>query len=263
MKAGFQVFVSLACAWSAGTWATNCKKAVLNTALNAPWHRGDFTTDEDEYCGQDGKRSYSYGSTFGVDFESLVEKQRHTFKRIHILDLFGSAVFIHPRGIDSLVGVRIAPLAVSAYPAGFPAQNHSEVIGNVFSRKTWDALRSHMTAREIRLFTLITVRPVGGYTLNSPADIWLCIQTIQRALDLLESGGDLYASFIETTPFDSLSHFLRWVHSNDPEISGVLITLSTELGNPLVPVLHFHKLKPGNLPKFSFAEVLKTPGAKR
>jgi hypothetical protein len=101
-------------------------------------------------------------------FDSLVSARRERGKSAHLLDLAGSGNTIAAlEGDASVTAVRLeptpGPMRVRA-----PEGRRHEINGNLFKRKTWNAIKKSVRTRSIRSFDIIVARPGGPLVVSEP-----------------------------------------------------------------------------------------------
>ncbi|MES2767624.1 MAG: hypothetical protein V4596_00640 [Bdellovibrionota bacterium] len=96
-------------------------------------------------------------------FENYLMSLRENGRSTHVLDLFGSGVFLRdPTLADSSTGMRFEPLDWAN--AGVEMKNRPrEVIGDITHLQTWKMLDRFMENKDIPKMDLVVMRPDGGW----------------------------------------------------------------------------------------------------
>jgi hypothetical protein len=102
-------------------------------------------------------------------FERFLSQRKSRGESTHVLDLFGSALFVSNRdNASSLTGLRWGPLDTShreLLVEMTPEDVPPEVLGDIINHNTWLKLDQSMSQRNITSMDLITMRPEGGWQL--------------------------------------------------------------------------------------------------
>lgn len=122
--------------------------------------------------------------------ESYARVRRQAGFKVHVCDLFGSAVFSdEPEVFDSLTGVRLQPLLSSRIPDNIKVhQNWRELVGNIYSRNTWNILDQSMDSRGISKFDIIFIKPEGA--LRTAANLAFDESVLPLKINLLDNNGN-------------------------------------------------------------------------
>ena len=128
-------------------------------------------------------------------FEDWAKRRKAAKKNTHVLDLFGSGLFMSNfEDIDSITGMRLHYTETNKSIQKL--KNDFEVIaGNLFYRETFEKLNESMRKRKIRTFDLITLRPVAG--------LWHLEKSLTRSEDALYR--ELFSAVIREA-YHRLSH---------------------------------------------------------
>ncbi len=105
-------------------------------------------------------------------FQNLIDESNKSIGRSDVLDLFGSGFFAYElSNTSSVTGIRLGPYDTKSYIAQdvMPkdwtrSENHKEVYGDIFNPTTWDKLDQRMGVGHINGFSLVTIKPVGGWS---------------------------------------------------------------------------------------------------
>ena len=96
-------------------------------------------------------------------FDQWLKIRKESGRPTHVLDLFGSGLFMsNHENVDSITGTRLkeAPIASASVPHGY-----STMIGDLFREEPWIKLKEDLRARKIQSIDLVTMRPAAGLTL--------------------------------------------------------------------------------------------------
>ncbi len=167
-------------------------------------------------------------------FQDLVDSRKANHESTHILDLFGSGLFLNSREkADSVTGLRWEPLDRAESQRRKNSDDvravrdvdraPEQILGDIFHHETWRALDLSMSERKIPAFDLVVMRPLGAWTCisaqsappycrkgnNAPA----LALVINRVLDRLAPTGRFYFAvgtaddpeFVKQAPFANLA----------------------------------------------------------
>lgn len=200
--------------------------------------------------GSDATNPYSsYDRSFksifpepAVTFRELVKLRSHE-RRLHVLDLYGSAFFLSPSEVATLTGMRLGPFK-RIFPVGFPAENWREVTGNIYSRSTWINLDKHMLTKEIGAFQLITVRPIAGVHWHQKNAIRAFLNVLGRGYERLDAeGGEMFVEFGSTLALPLEKNWPK-------EIPGVKIEIRSLRGGGFVLYLRRQSSSPKRIASY-------------
>lgn len=165
----------------------------------------------------------------GVSFATLLKDRKKLGKSTHIADFFGSAIFLRKFSkVDSLTGVRLSSIQSDSLPKEFPNKKWQQVFGNLYSLRTWNAVKANMRERNITSFDLIVSRPLGGTSMSHEiADGTVTERSyfaahfilLRRAYELLSNDDGLMFVEIQDNVADSteFNQFLELLKQNGIE----------------------------------------------
>jgi hypothetical protein len=121
----------------------------------------------DDFWPIDGPPDHPHGMAYEENFGNLI-RPHETFPNFlsvrklsgdsaHVLDLFGSAVFLDEAFADSLTGVS----SIQKFEAP-PDSVRANIFGNLYEGDVWPAIQKRMTDLNISSFDLITIRPLAA-----------------------------------------------------------------------------------------------------
>ncbi len=134
-------------------------------------------------------------------FQKITDKRRRLEKPTNILELFGSAEFLHDSlSADSLTGVRLrdAQYTVGEQKARQRPAHHIVIEGDLYDERAWNDVSSSMESRNIPAFDIAVCAPGGSWGMwerKYPLPVFLSVYypMMQNAYDLLSSdNGVLY-----------------------------------------------------------------------
>ncbi len=163
-----------------------------------------LTQQENDHWAADGYHSRSYNSDFQplLDERSIEEwllMRKAQGKSTHILDLFGSAVFLKEKSnlADTLTGARLLDLndheTMNKSWDLYQHDHWSVVPGDLFQKKTWKILEEELRKKNAMPVDLITFRPMAGIAYYGGVQGFLQIFFImmKRAYKLLSNNNGM------------------------------------------------------------------------
>jgi hypothetical protein len=159
-------------------------------------------------------------------FQNLVKGRSTRGLRTDALDLFGSGFFLSDvRIANSVTGLRLGPwIPRSEYPAPKLPPDFvypTEVSGDIFRGRSWEALDRSMSERGIQKMNLVVMRPYGGwdkYRLSSGSvEASGLVYIMRRVVERLADDGEFYFT-IDSSRLGKdhifVKSFEKWLQKN-------------------------------------------------